>query len=134
MSTATLRQLAAHNNQAPPTFHGINVNSADDDSARSYPGLTLESDSHLREAVSALDILPAVADYSDSLPVTEYLAPSRRKAIQEGKDVCLAHLLMPSEHSASQYKDNHRELTSLYLKSSDPRLHRTLSFSDFLLA
>ena len=148
MSTATLRQLAAHNDQAPPASSGINANSADDDSLRSYPDLDLESDPHLPQAVSALDILPAVktaprtyslfncqvADYSDSLPVTEYIAPSLRKAIHEGKDVCLAHLLMPPEHSASQYKDNHREFTSLYLKSSDPRLHRTLSLPDFLLA
>ena len=148
MSTATLRQLAAHNDQAPPTFAGINVPSADDDSARSYPDFALESDPHLREAAPALDSLPAVktaprtyslfncqvADYSDSLPVTEYIAPSLRKAIQEGKDVCLAHLLMPPEHSLSQYKNNHREFTSLYLKSSDRRLHRTLSLPDFLLA
>ena len=148
MSTATLRQLAAHNDQAPPASSDINGNSADDDSLRSYPDLNLESDPHLPPAVSALDILPPVktaprtyslfncqvADYSDSLPVTEYIAPSLRKAIHEGKDVCLAHLLMPPEHSASQYKDNHREFTSLYLKSSDPRLHRTLSLPDFLLA
>ena len=148
ISTAILRQLAAHNDQTHPTFAGINVNSADDDSLRSYPDLTLESDPHLREAVPALDILPAVktaprtyslfncqvADYSDSLPVTEYIAPSLRKAIQEGKDVCLAHLLMPPEYSASQYKETHREFTSLYLKSSDPRLHRMLSLPDFLLA
>ena len=60
MSTATLRQLAAHNDQAPPTFAGINVNAANDDSARSYPDFALESDPHLRNAAAALDSLPAV--------------------------------------------------------------------------
>ena len=75
-----------------------------------------------------------IVDSSDALPDIEYIAPSLRKAIQEGKDVCLAHLLMPPEHSASQYKENHREFTSLYLKSSDPRLHRSPALPDFLLA
>ena len=73
-------------------------------------------------------------DSSDVSPVIKYVAPALRKAIQEGKDVSLTHLLMPPEHSASQYKEDNKEFTSLYLKSSDPRLHRSLSLPDFLLA
>jgi len=41
---------------------------------------------------------------------------------------------MPPEHSAAQYKENDKEFTSLYLKSSDPRLLRSLSLPDFILA
>lgn len=64
----------------------------------------------------------------------EFVSPALRKAIQEGKDVCLAHLLIPPEHSISQYKDGSKDFTSLYLKSSDPRLQRCLSLTDFILA
>jgi hypothetical protein len=148
MSIVTLRALAAHNDHPLPTVTPINMNASEDDSVRSYQDVGLDSDPHVFESAQACDSLPAVktvprtyslfncqvADFSDALSAIEYIAPSLRKAIQEGKDVCLAHLLMPPEHSASQYKDNHREFTSLYLKSSDPRLHRSLSLPDFLLA
>lgn len=73
-------------------------------------------------------------DSSDVTSMVEYVTPALRKAIQEGKDVSFVHLLMPPEHSASQYKDDHKEFTSLYLKSSDPRLHRPLSLSEFIFA
>ena len=149
MSTVTLRELAAHNDHPLPTVYNDQYECfAEDDSVRSYQDVGLDSDPQVFESAQACDSLPAmktvprtyslfncqVADFSNALPVIEYIAPSLRKAIQEGKDVCLAHLLMPPEHSASQYKDNHREFTSLYLKSSDPRLHRSLSLPDFLLA
>ena len=41
---------------------------------------------------------------------------------------------MSPEHSAAQYKENDKEFTSLYLKSSDSRLLRSLSLPDFILA
>jgi hypothetical protein len=42
--------------------------------------------------------------------------------------------LIPEEHSLSQYKDSRKDFTSLYLKSTDPRLHRSLSLPEFILA
>ena len=126
MSTATLRQLAAHNDQAPPTFAGINVNSADDDSARTYPDFALKSDPHLREAAPALDSQSAVktaprtysllncqvADYSNSLPVTECIAPSLRKASQEGKTfvwlIDWRHLNIQHHNTRTVTENSHR--------------------------
>ena len=62
------------------------------------------------------------------------MSPALRKAAQPGKDVCLAHLLIPTEYRFTQYKEEKNDLTSLYLKSTDPRLHRTLNLPEFVFA
>jgi hypothetical protein len=73
-------------------------------------------------------------DSSVNDKTVEFVSPTLRKAIQEGKDISLAHLLIPPEHPVSQYKESSKEFTSLNLKSTDPRLHRSLSLPEFALA
>ena len=75
-----------------------------------------------------------ISDCSNSPSTVEYIPQSLRKAIQEGKDVSLAHLLIPEEHSLSQYQDGTKDFTSIYIKSIDPRLHRSLSLPEFILS
>ena len=76
-----------------------------------------------------------IVDFSSDPPDIEDITTSLRKAIQEGMDVCLAHLLMAPEHPAShKYKESQTEFISLYLKPTHSRLHRSLSLSDFLSA
>ena len=111
-----------------PLFNGAALDDADDDPL-------LASSARPQPIPRTYTLFTCtVVDVCNPPPVTEYLPPALRKAIQEGKDVNLAHLLIPQEQLFSQYRDNPKEFTSLYLKSTDPRLHRTLSLSDFLLA
>ena len=147
-STEVLRELAVHNNHTLPNLSAINVNAVEDDSVQSSANFGVDYNLLVPEQTQAVDSLPAVktaprtyslfncqiVDSSSGSHDIEDIAPSLRKAIQEGKEVCLAHLLMPPEHPASQYKESQTEFTSLYLKSTDPRLHRSLSLPDFLLA
>ncbi|CAF4536869.1 unnamed protein product, partial [Didymodactylos carnosus] len=71
---------------------------------------------------------------SQSLREIEYVTPKLRRAILEGKDVPLVHLIMPEEHSGSQYKGDRKELNSFIIKQNDPRLTKSLSLSEFVLA
>ncbi|CAF1230981.1 unnamed protein product [Rotaria magnacalcarata] len=114
----------------------------------SYPSFDIESnngDSMEQTSVNAAERIKAsprtytlfncpIFDCSNSPSMVEFIPQSLRKAIQEGKDVCLAHLLIPEEHSLSQYQDGIKDSTSIYLKSTDPRLHRSLSLPEFMLA
>lgn len=65
---------------------------------------------------------PSIAP-GDVPSVIECCAPALRKAIHEGKDVSLAHLLMPGD-----------DFPPLDFPFDDPRLHRSLSLPDFILA
>ena len=58
----------------------------------------------------------------------------KKKTVSDVSKSSLIHLLMAPKHSASQYKDDQKAFTSLYLKSSEPGLHRSLSLPDFTLA
>lgn len=68
----------------------------------------------------------------ESLPFVETVSPSIRKAIIEGKDVNLAHLLIPTTNAISirgkemKYGEEKPE--------KDPRLYRSLSISEFIYA
>ncbi|CAF0939065.1 unnamed protein product [Didymodactylos carnosus] len=50
------------------------------------------------------------------------------------RDVPLHHLLMPAETAAAQYRDDHKDISPLTFKQFDPRLFKSLSLSEFLLA
>lgn len=148
LSIDILRDLVANNNHALSTSSHIDEEGSESHAFGSHPQFKVDFDSQDADADMDLDNQPVMKalprryslfncqaiDSSDSLPPTEYIPPSLRKAIQEGKDVSLAHLLIPPEHAAAEYKDNLKEFTSLYLKPSDPRLHRSLSLPDFILA
>ena len=110
-----------------PLFDGASIADPTDD--------LLSPSDHLKPVPRTYTLFNCpVVDVCHPPAVVEYLPPALRKAIQAGKDVCLAHLLIPQEHSFSQYKESSKDFTSLYLKPADPRLHRSLSLPDFMLA
>ncbi|CAF1612968.1 unnamed protein product, partial [Didymodactylos carnosus] len=51
-----------------------------------------------------------------SINITEYVTPSLHKAICEGRDVPLYHLLMPAKTATAQYRDDHKDVSSLTFK------------------
>ena len=145
-STAVLRELWNENSHVPSSQSALVKNSTRT-TAGSFPFFDVESNSGEDDGNSDDQPAPKTVprtyslfncpfvDSSDADDSTiEFVSPALRKAIQQGKDVCLAHLLIPPEHSMSQYKDSVKDFTSLYLKSSDPRLQRSLSLTDFILA
>ncbi|CAF1600254.1 unnamed protein product [Rotaria magnacalcarata] len=115
LSLDILRELVDQNHD---NLRASNTNADDHEFTNcqlsgSYPSFDIEynnGDSMEQTSVNAAERIKAsprtytlfncpIFDCSNSPSMVEFIPQSLRKAIQEGKDVCLAHLLIPEEHS-----------------------------------
>ncbi|CAF5109281.1 unnamed protein product [Rotaria magnacalcarata] len=116
--TRSLRDTKTTNKDNHDNLRASNTNADDHEFTNcqlsgSYPSFDIEynnGDSMEQTSVNAAERIKAssrtytlfncpILDCSNSPSMVEFIPQSLRKAIQEGKDVCLAHLLIPEEHS-----------------------------------